>query len=68
MLFSVIIIAMKAELSCQNFKENYTVATRMDTPKSGWTPYVNYTTVYSSEIAIYGYKFGRFLRKVGKSE
>ena len=33
MLFSVIIIAMKAELSCQNLKENYTVATRMDTPK-----------------------------------
>ena len=40
----------------------------MDTLKSGWTPYVNYTTVQSSEIAIYGYKFGRFLRKVGKSE
>ena len=44
------------------------VVTRIDTLKSGWTPYVNYTTVYSSEIAIYGYKFGRFLRKVGKSE
>ena len=40
----------------------------MDILKSGWTPYVYYTTVYSSEIAIYGYKFGKFLRKVGKSE
>ena len=42
MLFSVIIIAMKAELSCQNFKENYTVATRMDTPKSDGHLYSKY--------------------------
>ena len=44
------------------------VVTRIDTLKSGWTPYVYYTTVYSSEIAIFGYKLNKFLRKVGKSE
>ena len=42
MLFPFIIVAMKAELSCQDFKENYTVATRIDTPKSDGHLYLKY--------------------------
>ena len=42
----------------------------MDTLKSGWTPYVYYTTLYSIPpytifMRIY---WAHFLRKVGKSE
>ena len=34
--------------SIRVFKSFQTVVTRMDTSKSGWTPYVYYTTLYST--------------------
>ena len=48
-------------------KPRITVVTRMDTLTSGWTPYVYFTTLYSSQRTIYANLLGRFLRKVGKS-
>ena len=45
------------------------VLTRMDTLKSGWTPYVyDNAILYTTQDYIYANVFSTFLRKVGKSE
>ena len=45
------------------------VLTRVDTLKSGWTPYVYYNAIrYTSQNYIYPNVLSTFLRKVGKSE